>query len=177
MALREKTILFLDDSMIAESKAVARVFTAATKHASNPILHPVFPWEKSGIYIFGSVIREPGTGLFRMWYQANDGGEGTSPNHMTICYAESNDGVRWHRPLLPVVKYQDRHTTNIVLGHSVYPGNPYSSSMLRDDDAENPEERYKLIAWYEQWTDQLSNFNGAASFHSPDGLHWRAYVV
>ena len=175
MALREKTILFLDDSMIAESKAVTRVFSAATRHSNNPILSPVFPWEKFGIYIFGSVVRDPDTGLLRMWYQAIDGQDGTAPNHKTICYAESDDGIRWRRPLLPIVKYQDRHTTNIVLAHSVYPGNPYSSSLLRDDDAENPEEQYKLIAWYEQWTDQLSNFNGVASFHSRDGLHWQVY--
>ena len=175
MALQEDTILFIDDMAIASRHGLMRVPTQAVKHPKNPIVSPTRPWEIGSVYIFGSVIREPETGLFRMWYQANDGESISSPGHMTICYAESNDGIRWHKPLLPIMPYKDRHTTNIVLGHDVYSGNPYCSSVIRDDGADNPAERYKLAAWFEQWSDQLANFNGAASFCSPDGLHWQVY--
>lgn len=175
MALREKTILFIDDAMIAEQQELALQPQAAIKHAANPVLSPTFAWEIGGVSIFGSVIREPETGLFRMWYQAIDQEDSHSPDHMTICYAESNDGIHWHKPLLDISGYRERKASNIVLGNAVYPGNPYCASVIRDDDAQNPDERYKMAVWYEQWTDGLAQFNGAATFHSPDGLHWRIY--
>ena len=174
MTLRERTILFIDDTAIQSRRGLQRIPSAATKHPDNPIIDRTFPWEMGAVYIFGSVIREPAEQLFRMWYQSIDGETGKSPGHMSICYAESDDGVRWRKPLLPIVSYGARQTTNIVLNHSVYPGNPYCSSVIRDEDAP-PAERYKLAAWYEQWSDGLSNFNGAASFHSADGLRWKVY--
>jgi len=175
MPMRERAILFIDDAAIESQAGLQRITHAARKHAGNPIIVPEHPWESGAVYIFGSVIREPADQLFRMWYQAIDReGSGATPQHMTICYAESNDGIHWRKPLLPIAPDRDRHTTNIVLGHNVYPGNPYCSSVIRDEGAPAGE-RYKLAAWFEQWSDQLSKFNGAASFHSPDGLRWQVY--
>jgi len=175
MSLREHTLLFIDDMVIAERHGLSRVPSQAIKHPANPILRRQFPWEEGAVYIFGSVHREPTTGLFRMWYQAIDAQAGTAPGHMTICYAESDDGVSWRKPLMPLISYKNRKATNIVLGYSAYPGNPYCSSVVLDEEATNAGERYKMLVWYEQWTDQLSRFNGAASFYSADGLRWDVY--
>jgi len=175
MSLREHTILFLDDTMIARQEGLTRTPQAALKHPANPIVRRSMPWEAGQVYIFGSVIQEPATGLFRMWYQAIDAGAGTAAGHMSICYAESDDGVSWRKPLLPFCPWGGRHTTNIVLGHAAFPGNPYCASVIRDDDATDPHARYKLTAWYERWTDTVSQFDGAAAFHSPDGFHWTLY--
>ena len=175
MALRENTTLFLDDMAVAEQRGLTRLFAPAAKHPENPIIGRDNPWEAGAVYIFGSVLRDPETNLLRMWYQAIDREAGTAPDHMTICYAESHDGVRWHKPLLPLVPYRHLKLTNIVLGNAVYPGNAYCSSVLLDAEARDPAERYKMMVWYEQWSDRLSPFNGAACFHSEDGLRWRAY--
>jgi len=175
VALREKTILFLDDAPIAEQRGLMRLFTPAAKHPANPIIRRDHPWEAGAAYIFGSVLRDPQTGLLRMWYQAIDRQAGTDPDHMTICYAESDDGVTWHKPLMPLVPYRHKKLTNIVLGNAVYPGNAYCCSVVLDPDAGVPGGRYKMLVWYEQWTDGLAPFNGAAAFHSEDGLRWQVY--
>jgi hypothetical protein len=174
MVLRENTIMFIDDSMITEQCGLSRIPTPAAKHPANPIIGRDNPWEAGNVYIFGSVLRDAETGLFRMWYQAIDREASTSPDHMSICYAESNDGIHWRKPLMPLVPYRHLKLTNIVLGNAIYPGNPYCSSVVFDPDAA-PAERYKMLVWYEQWTDGLSRFNGAASFYSEDGLRWRVY--
>src|SRR5688572_7494842 len=92
-------------------QAVDRVFHQPTRHAANPVLtgdDPGYPW----------VIRDPDSGLFRMYYQANfeaaavkrpaQAGE-TLPSDAQakgrsfkcyVAYAESKDGVQWHKPLL-----------------------------------------------------------------------------
>ena len=174
MALREKTILFLDDAMIADQRGLTRLFTPATRHPANPIIRRENPWEAGNVYIFGSVLRDAQTGLFLMWYQAIDREEGTTPDHMTICYAESDDGIHWRKPLMPLVPYHHLKLTNIVLGNAIYTGNAYCSSVV-EDAAAPAGERYKMLVWYEQWTDKLSPFNGAASFYSEDGLRWHVY--
>ena len=174
MALRQSTMLFLDEAAIAGQSGLQRVFAPASTHPDNPIIRPTQSWEMGGIYTFGSIIREPDTGGFRMWYQAIDGGDISTAGHMSICYAESDDGVHWRKPLAPRMSHGHRKATNIVLGHSIYAGNPYCASVIRDADAP-PAERYKMAAWFEQWSDRLSKFDGAASFHSPDGLHWQVY--
>ena len=79
-------ILFIDDLAVASQHGLQRVPTPAVKHPDNPILYPTMPWEMGAVYIFGSVIKEPENGLFRMWYQAIDDAEATAPGHMTICY-------------------------------------------------------------------------------------------
>jgi hypothetical protein len=76
---------------------------------------------------------------------------------------------------LNIAGHQSRKISNIVLSNAVYPGNPYCVSVIRDDEALDADEGYKMTAWYEQWTDGHSQFNGAAAFHSPDGLRWKVY--
>ena len=173
--MRENTILFIDDDMISQQEGLTTVPVSATKHPCNPVIAPTYPWEQGRVYIFGSVIREPETGLFRMWYQAADRHTVRSRDHYTICYAESDDGIKWHKPLLNISGHQSRRISNIVHSNAVFPGNPYCASVIRDDEAPQSDEQYKMTVWYEQWTDGQATFNGAAAFHSPDGLHWEVY--
>jgi predicted GH43/DUF377 family glycosyl hydrolase len=49
------------------------------------------------IGVAGPVVQQTGDGRFRMWYSAI----GTRWGYYSICYAESDDGVRWHRGKKP----------------------------------------------------------------------------
>ena len=64
---------------------------------TDPVLGPEHPWEGESV-MNPCVLFE--NGLYRMWYSA---GETYEPN--VLCYAESDDGVRWRKsPLNPILE-------------------------------------------------------------------------
>lgn len=101
--------LFLDDYRIESAHDVGRVVHPAQTTAQ-PVLRPTKPWEHS-TYIYGSVYRIGG--VYRMWYTCyND-----QPPNYHLCYAESQNGVDWTKPLgRGSIGYQDipASQTNIV---------------------------------------------------------------
>src|SRR5207249_4865426 len=97
--------LFVDDFLV-EHSTLTRTFHRPEEHPNNPILIPDKPWERTGrgpmaMVFSDGVWYDPKDRLFKMWYL---GGYGVS-----TCHAHSEDGVRWTRPELDVVK-----GTNIV---------------------------------------------------------------
>jgi hypothetical protein len=60
--------LFLDDVMIAEAHKVHRTLHQPERHKDNPIFPAKYP--EYMVIIAGSVIRDPATGKFSMWYWA-----------------------------------------------------------------------------------------------------------
>jgi hypothetical protein len=165
MALREHTVLFIQDDMIAEQYGVERTYYQFSK-SKEPVVVSQFPWEGNRVYIFGSV-EKPCEGPVRMWYQALDTEAMDSPDHMTICYAQSADGRHFIKPDLGICPYKAYRKTNIIMGNALYPGNPYCPSVIRDDDGS-----YKMTVWYEGWSDKISAYSGAKTFRSEDGLHF-----
>ena len=77
-------------------EAVVRVFHAPKKHPNNPLI------KHDGGYV--GVVRDPKSGLFRMWYQTSrlkrDKAGKHAGSEYAIAYAESKDGVHWKRPKL-----------------------------------------------------------------------------
>lgn len=94
VSVDQKHQLFLDDYLIASMTGVTREIHPARKHPANPVLWPTEPWEGKVAVIYGSVIRDDGK--YRMWYH---GGAGVS-------YAESEDGIKWTKPLMGLVREQ-----------------------------------------------------------------------
>lgn len=165
--MKNKSILFLQDDMVERGTGLERKFYPAVRWSEKPIMKPEQPWELGGIYVFGSILKED-DGRLRMWYQAvNDEGP-TSLDHFSVCYAESRDGIKWNRPMLGISSYRNTADTNIVIGNAIQPGNPYCPSVIRIADG-----TYRATVWYEDWSDKLSSFSGAAVFSSADGLHWK----
>ena len=88
---------------------VLRVFHPMQKHPENPLIDmgkdgPSWP----------SVLRDPDTGRFRLWYQANLLVEDPKPGaggvyRVGIAYGESDDGIHWRLP-------------NLSLLHGPHPG-------------------------------------------------------
>src|SRR5438093_11349160 len=73
----------------------------AQKHGT-PVLVGDTPWDRVGAFVYGTVREE--AGRLRLWYQARAAMAGG--NSHTIAYAESADGIDWHKPPLGIVDYQ-----------------------------------------------------------------------
>ena len=65
-----------------------------------PVLRPDAPADATGANIYGSVLRDGG--VYRMWYQAWPG-DWDGRDVGTVGYAESHDGLTWHKPALGLV--------------------------------------------------------------------------
>ncbi len=145
--------LFLDDVVIESQNGLQRRLHPVEKSQHNPLIVPDRAWEGRSVLLYGGVVRET-SGRFRMWYLAWGKHVG-QPSF--ICYAESDDGIKWNKPSLGLRDYGGSTANNIVL-----PGWSQTSVLFDPHDA-NPQQRYKALLRY----------NGMRGFTSPDGIHWR----
>jgi len=108
------------------------------------------PWERDEqdlrVYIYGTVLRDPETGHFRMWYNRLN----------LVLFAESEDGIHWTRPTLGLNDWQGSTANNIV-----YSG-LHSPSVLYNPEAKDPDFCYVM----------MGSSKGYRFFHSRDGVHW-----
>ncbi len=148
--------ILVDDQLIADCSGVVRR-THACRKLPKPVLVPAKPWERSGIdervYVYGTVLRDRASGVFRMWYN----------RFQNVLFATSADGLRWERPDLGLHEFQGSAQNNIldICMHS--------PSVVRDETAADPAERYRMLGY------RASRRRGYCAAHSPDGLHWTAY--
>ena len=146
--------LFVDNVMLAHLIGIQRKAHAASK-LDQPVLTADMPWElgevyegqpDKRVYIYGTVLKDPETGTFKMWYN----------RYRNNYYAVSEDGVHWERPVLD--QFGKNNTINLFDFHS--------PSIIRDDFEKDPEKRYKAVG---------SSRNGYKSAYSTDGLNWKLY--
>ena len=107
--------LFADTVEIERMWDVSRVL-GKPENSAEPILFADRPWEAERV-IFNfcsSVIFDAAVGKFRMWYAAIVNGHATPDLPELMCYAESDDGVRWVKPALGIVEYRGSRDNNIV---------------------------------------------------------------
>ena len=143
--------LFLDDYLIASSENVERVVTAPLRDAAIP--NPVVTGEEDGCFQpYMTILRDPATGRFRMWYGHRTEDFNGSRSH--IGYIESEDGMHWIRPARVL-----NDPAPIQFGVSVI-----------DEGAEfaNPAQRYKF-GWYFDSGLQIAT--------SSDGLAWTSMTT
>ncbi len=143
--------LFVDDRWIARTHAVHRRIGRPDKRPENPVVKADRPWE-THVGCYGTVLDDGGR--YRMWYEAFNLRADEEPRFQTaVAYAESDDGVHWHKP--PVGAEHPRHgATNLVLLSS---GRTYlfSPAVIRDDGEPDPERRYKMLFWDAMAADDL----------------------
>lgn len=144
--------LFLDAMVVEASEGLERVFHAAQKHPANPLIEKAHPWEGWGPYLYGTVLWDEGK--LRMWYQGI-GGESAD-----VSYAESDDGIRWTRPVLGIVSYEGSTENNIVGPRGVC----HIPSVIRVPDPPSADKRWAMYGY--------AGDQGAAVAYSPDGLRW-----
>ena len=144
----------------------------------NPIFQAEMPWEVSGIH-WGSVIRSEVDGKFKFFYSTTypqdlegetvliDNSEVGSQQHV-CCYAESDDGVHWHRPVLNLM-LQDTFPDNNIIWH--WPGYFNDSlSVIEDMIDPDPRRRYKMLIYHHDNDDP--DLCGGFPHVSPDGREW-----
>ena len=172
LRIGNKSQLFVDDRIIEDRYHLRRVLRTPEKYIRNPVLLPEKPWE-GGRAARPMVLYDEEREMFRMWYQASARsglsiGQGAGS---WICYAESDDGINWEKPLLDNCPVPGYPKTNIVYcgGYERGVQGPY---VFRDETETDPDKRYKMITLEARPFDGgwLSGVNLAGS---PDGLKWK----
>lgn len=162
-----ETQLFVDEGIINSKLGVVRTLHPARK-LEEPVLVPDRPWEGDRIYIYGTVYYDRRAQLFRMWYitrlgpEYKDRAAGLVWPWDMILYATSSDGILWEKPSLGLHEFDGSKENNILLL------NKHSPTLIIDEEAEEPEDRYRMAAW--DWTEGKQGFWIA---HSSDGLNWK----
>jgi hypothetical protein len=139
--------LFVDDSAIASMSGLVRTIHPAKTHPV-PVVEPEQPWEGVRVYTYGSVMRDPATGGFRLWYMA----------HSRVLYATSAEGISWNKPALGVQDYEGSKANNIVFLDL------HSPSVVEDRFTSDPAKRLRMMG------NVGGKYFGA---YSADGIHWQ----
>jgi hypothetical protein len=168
--------LFLDNSLVARQCGVTRTVHPGQVR-DQPVLEPDQPWEGSRINIYGTVLRDPESGTFRMWYQCGpesspktiDGQEGEGLLHVVrpgqgdrVMHATSVDGIHWEKPDLGLYRYNGSTANNIIY-------NIHTPSVIVDARESDSAKRYKMAGY------QGVDPTGYRAAYSADGLRWYPY--
>ena len=146
--LRPGPHLFLDETLIESSSNLTRRVNVPTRDPQIP--NPLVTGKEDGCFQpYLTVLRDPQTGRFRLWYGVRTAD--FNPNRSHLGYLESADGIQWRRPHRVLAD-----PAPIQFGVSVVDGGPEFSK---------PAERFKY-AWYYG--------NGLCVAASPDGLDWKS---
>lgn len=153
--------LFVDDFLVARRSGVEFTVHRPEKQPVNPLLVPTPEWERL-VLAYGSVLREPDSGRFRMWY-TNDTG---------IAYAESPDGIKWEKP--PVGMTIGGVKTNVLTrGHR---RRSDTLTVFLDPDQSDPARKYLAYVFEYRLPDKDGVRErlreGLYLRTSPDGIHW-----
>ena len=126
-----------------------------------PVLFPEHPWEPRGVHAFSTFVEDGG--VFRCWYHV------PLQNDVGLAYAESQDGVRWNKPVLNLQDFNGSSRNNLV--RLISRGGVEQTHHVFIDPSAPPSERYKMVSSCEDR--DLCGIYGAVS---PDGLQWEHLV-
>ena len=165
-----RTILLVDDHDVLYRSGTERVLHPATRHPQNPLILQDKPWEVA--IAWTSIHRDPKTGKYQLWYQAYAGKRaGDKRLECVVCYAESEDGIKFTKPEFEFHPFKEFKKTNIVLiGNGGY-GDRYCNSVLVDPNEKDPARHYKM-AYYDWSVVEGREYPGLHVAFSPDGIRW-----
>jgi len=139
--------LFLDEYLIEASWNVSRQVNRPQRDLGIP--NPIITGQEDHCFQpYISVVRDPQTGRFRMWYGAY--GPERKPTQGHLGYVESDDGIHWKKPHRVL-----EDPAPLRFGASVIDEGP---------DLPDPAKRFKYAWW---------NDGGLKIAASPDGLVWK----
>lgn len=159
LAIGDRRELFVDGWVIErlEGDAVLRLNRPEPREV---VLVTDQPWEGNTCAYY--TIFQDGD-LYRMYYRGAhfDERSGRAAHREVTCYAESRDGIHWHRPDLGLFEFNGSKANNIVWDRiGTHNFTPFKDS---NPDASS-ETRYKALG---------SGPGGLYAFQSPDGIHWK----
>lgn len=177
---RVTTLFAFDDVSIPLTQNLKLTMRLPKRHPSNPVVQrgPRGSVDSWAVQFYGSVIRDSGTGKFRMWYVAVSKAErldSAIPRSVPwrVAYAESDDGIHWTKPNLGLVK-SDGNSDNNLVKLDPHLGVLNLKVLYEPHDA-NPLRRYKMGAhvWFPKNDVRLGTL---APYASSDGLRWKLLV-
>ena len=171
----ERTLLLVDDNDILYRSGTKRVLCPLTRSPANPILKSGdYPWEQAIAWM--SVYRNPATGKYQLWYQAFAGNVARDrTRRCVVAYAESDDGINFHRPNLGLFDFDGIKDTSIVLVANGGTSDRYGASVVVDPRDADANRRYKM-AYFDFTRDgEGHEYPGLNVAFSPDGIHWTKY--
>ncbi|WP_417849404.1 hypothetical protein [Thalassoglobus sp.] len=152
--------LFVDAMLIGKLDGVDRKLHHPVPRET-AIIHDA-PWEGAGSG-YHTVIRDGD--LYRMYYRGSALGvknDRLVVGKQVFCYAESKDGIKFHKPNLGLFEYNSSKENNIVWdGVGVHNFAPFLDT--NPDCA--PNARFKALAG-------TAKEGGLFAFKSADGIHW-----
>ena len=111
--------LLLDWHVMDDLLGAERKVHQPQKHPDNPILAPEHDYEQNSMASFGTVMRDPDTGRFRMWIPVFEPPQvrklGKNRSNARGHYYESDDGITWQRPNLGLIEYKGSKDNNIFV--------------------------------------------------------------
>ncbi|MDH7601978.1 MAG: hypothetical protein QHI38_07495 [Armatimonadota bacterium] len=153
--------LFFDYSETEIVTGFRRELQQPKKYEGNPLFIADKPWENGNMQLYGSAIKAPGK-PFQLWYSVVH-----KPFTMLMAYAESDDGIEWHRPELDIYEYEGSKT-NIV-----FTADPHGPAVIYDEADPREDWKYKMMCG-------AAPSRAICAFRSSDGIHWvpvRKYPV
>jgi len=166
---KRSRFLVLDNRIIESVENAELVVGTVEKHKSNPLFGEDKPWEKRFDNLYGNVIYDEDDKVYKCWYSPfttdnsakgmtleQRGEKYRSPKgrKMSICYATSEDGITWKKPVLGMVEYNGDKQNNIVWR------GPHGAGIFKDLRDPDPSRQYKTI------------FKGLKVSFSADGITW-----
>lgn len=122
-----------------------------------------------------TVIYDPDRRKFRMWYTVLMDPKTHGDNLGRLCYAESDDGIVWRKPMMRICDFAGRLPTNIVAkgpSDSKW-GECLEPCVLRTPH--DPKRLYKMLYSNRQGpsgNERDPRYYGLLVSSSTDGLHW-----
>lgn len=175
---RDTTTLFaFDEVAIPFTQNLKLEMRSPERHPGNPVVArgPDGAADSWAVQFYGSVLRNPDTGKYRLWYVAVSKEERLSQTTARsapwrVAYAESDDGIAWTKPSLGLVEAGGTTDNNLVRIDP--PIGILNLKVLDEPDDPNPERRYKMGAhvWFPKNDVRLGTL---ATFASADGLTWK----
>ena len=168
---REKQ-LFIDDLVVESVENVCRTWHEPVKRPEGPVITKDQPWEAMVYFTFNGsqVIRDPKDGLFKCIYidwkltPPGPGDSAMGKSAFNLFYADSEDGVKWRKPLL------DLHKVNGAKTNIIIP-NAYNMGFALDPYEEDESRRFKAI-YLAYGEGEGADAGGARAATSPDLIHW-----
>ena len=87
--------LFVDGHLIQQMKDVRQILHRPIRREI--AIKPEHPWEKFGV---SYMVAFKDGDKFRAWYRVDAGAFGKGKRRDMTAYAESTDGIHWHKPQL-----------------------------------------------------------------------------
>jgi len=122
--LNTEVHLFVDNKYLDDISTLEFENGLIEKDLDNPIVYPEYPWE-SAVHFYTNFLQVPsqlsvtGKPMYLIYYSCVDSSTIIFFNNVSICVANSSDGVRWEKPLFWYYPYTANGTkpsvpTNIV---------------------------------------------------------------